>query len=116
MVWQISFWGLGGQLHKIHYMIHYMRGISAIFSSTGKLIYVIFEFTVIPGNVNLYSFRTDVGLVVRMSVSGNRGCKFKSRHQYVVSLSKTLYLHCFSRLSCKMSTRCGQPCEGCSVL
>ena len=38
------------------------------------------------------------------------------QHQYVVSLSKTLYLHCFSRLSCEMSTRWGQPREGCSVL
>ena len=27
-----------------------------------------------------------------------------------------LYLHCFSRLSCEMSTRWGQPREGCSVL
>ena len=49
----------------------------------------------------------DIGLVVRMSVSGYRGRLFKFRHQYVVSLSKTLYLHCFSRLSCKMSTRWG---------
>ena len=33
-----------------------------------------------------------------------------------VSLCMTLYPHCFSRLSCEMSTRWGQPCEGCSVL
>ena len=30
--------------------------------------------------------------------------------------SKGLYPHCFSRLSCEMSTRWGQPREGCSVL
>ena len=34
----------------------------------------------------------------------------------VFSLSKRLYPHCFSRLSCEMSTRWGQPREGCSVL
>ena len=28
-------------------------------------------------------------------------------HQYVFSLSKRLYSHCFSRLSCEMSTRWG---------
>ena len=28
-----------------------------------------------------------------------------SLHQYVVSLSKTRNLHCFSQLSCEMSTR-----------
>ena len=41
---------------------------------------------------------------------------FEPQHQYVFSLSKILYPHCFSRLSCEMSTRCGQPREGCSVL
>ena len=40
----------------------------------------------------------------------------QSQHQYVFSLSKILYPHCFSRLSCEMSTRWGQPREGCSVL
>ena len=34
------------------------------------------------------------------------------QHQYVVSLNKTLYLHCFSRLSCQMSTRLGHPRQG----
>ena len=34
-----------------------------------------------------------------MSVSGCRGRRFEPRQQYVVSLSKILYLHCFSRLS-----------------
>ena len=34
-------------------------------------------------------------------------------HQYVVSLSKTLYPHCFCRLSCEMSTRREHPHEGC---
>ena len=40
----------------------------------------------------------------------------RTPQQYVASLSKTLYPHCFSRLSCEMSTRLGQPREGCSVL
>ena len=47
---------------------------------------------------------------------GYRGRRFEPRQQYVVSLSKTLYPHCFSRLSCEMSTRWEQPREGCSVL
>ena len=52
--------------------------------------------------------------VVRMSVYGYRGRRFEPRqHQYVVSLSKTLYPHCFSRLSCEMSTRWGQRRELC---
>ena len=54
--------------------------------------------------------------LVRMSVSGYRGRRFEPRQQYVVSMCMTLYPHCFSRLSCEMSTRCGQPREGCSVL
>ena len=41
-----------------------------------------------------------IGRVVRMSVSGYRGWPFEPRHQYVVSLSKTLYPHCISRFSC----------------
>ena len=54
-----------------------------------------------------------IGHVVRMSVSGYRGRRFESRqHQYVVSLSKTLYRHCFSRLSCEMSTRWGHAMKG----
>ena len=57
-----------------------------------------------------------IGRLVRMSVSGYRGQRFEPRHQYVVSLNKTLRPHCFSRLSCEMSTRWGQPREGCSVL
>ena len=56
-----------------------------------------------------------IGLV-RMSASGYRGRWLEPRNQHVVSLSKTLYPHCFSRLSCEMSTRWGQSCEGCSVL
>ena len=42
-----------------------------------------------------------------VSVSGYRGRRFEPRNQYVVSLSKTLYPHCFSRFSCKISTRWG---------
>ena len=57
-----------------------------------------------------------IGRLVIMSVSGYRGRLFEPRHQYVVSLSKTLYQHCFSRLSCEMTTRWGQPREVCSVL
>ena len=40
-----------------------------------------------------------------MSVSGYRGSRFEPRQQYVVSSSKILYQHCFSRLSNEMSTR-----------
>ena len=58
----------------------------------------------------------DIGRVVRMLVSGYRGRRFEPRQQYVVSLSKTLYPHCFSRLICELSTRWGQPSNGCSVL
>ena len=47
---------------------------------------------------------------------GYRGRRFEPRQQYVVSLSKRLYPHYFSRLSCEVSTRWGQPREGCSVL
>ena len=36
------------------------------------------------------------GQLVRMSVSGYRAWRFEPRHQYVVSLSKTLYPHCFN--------------------
>ena len=57
-----------------------------------------------------------IGRLVRMSVSGYRGRPFEPRHKYVVPLSKTLYPHCFGRLSCEMSTRWGQPRVGCSML
>ena len=46
-----------------------------------------------------------IGRLARMSVSGYRGRRFEPRQQHVVSLSKILHLHCFSRLSCEMSTR-----------
>ena len=45
------------------------------------------------------------GRLARMSVSECRVRRFERRQQYVVSLSKTLCPHCFSRLSCEMSTR-----------
>ena len=52
-----------------------------------------------------------------MSVSGySDGWLRPGCIRYVVSLIKTDNLHCFSRLSCDMSTRWGCPCEGCSVL
>ena len=57
-----------------------------------------------------------IGLVVRMSILDTKGRRFEPQHQYVLYLSKRLYPHCFSRLSCEMSTRWGQPREGCSVL
>ena len=57
-----------------------------------------------------------IGRLTRMSVSRYRGRRFELRQQYDVPLSKTLYPHCFSRLSCEMSTRWGQPHEGCPVL
>ena len=58
-----------------------------------------------------------IGHVARMSVSGYRGRLFEPRqHRYVMSLSKTLYPHRISRLSCEMSTRWIHPREGCSVL
>ena len=57
-----------------------------------------------------------IGLVVRMSILDTKGRRFEPQHQYVFSLSKRLYPHCFSRLSCEMSTRWGHPREGCSVL
>ena len=56
------------------------------------------------------------GLVVGMSLSGHRGRRFVPRQQYVVSLSKTLYPHCFSQLISEMSTRWVQPRERCSAL
>ena len=66
----------------------------------------------------LYSFVIqNIGHVTMMSVSEYIGRRFEPRQlQYVVTLSKTLYPRCFSRLSCEMSTRWGQPREGCSVL
>ena len=45
-----------------------------------------------------------VGHVARMLVSEYRGCRFEPQLHYVASVGKTLYLHCFSRLSCEMST------------
>ena len=57
-----------------------------------------------------------IGLVVRMSILDTKGRRFEPQHQFVFSLSKILYPHCFSQLSCEMSTRWGQPREGCSVL
>ena len=49
-----------------------------------------------------------------MSVSEYSDRRFKPRqHQYVVSMSKTLNPHCFSRLSCEMCTRRDHPREGC---
>ena len=46
-----------------------------------------------------------IGIVVRMSILDTKGRRFEPQHQYVFSLSKRLYPHCFSRLSCEMSTR-----------
>ena len=57
-----------------------------------------------------------IGLVVRVSILDTKGRRFEPQNQYVFSLSKILYPHYFSRLSCEMSTRWGQSREGCSVL
>ena len=57
----------------------------------------------------IFFIQEHIGHLVRMSVSGYRGWRFEPRHQYAVSLNKTLYPHCFSRLSCEMSTRWRQP-------
>ena len=75
--------------------------------------YLIIPSSLLDRHINLAEH---IGRLARMSVSGYRGSRFEPRQQYVVSLSKTLYPHCFSRLSCEMSTRWGQPREGCSVL
>ena len=60
-------------------------------------------------NSILVVFLEHIGHLVRMSASGYRGRQFERRHQYVVSINKTVYPHCFSRLSCEMSTRWEQP-------
>ena len=55
-----------------------------------------------------------IGQVGKISVSEYSDRRFKPRLQrYVVSLSMTLNPHCFSRLSCEMSTRRGHSHEGC---
>ena len=70
----------------------------------------------LPQNlVELYQFLWTIGVGLRMSTLDSN-VAVQSQHQYVFSLSKRLYPHCFSRLSCEMSTRWGQPREGCSVL
>ena len=49
----------------------------------------------------------NISHVIRMSDSGYIDGRFEPLlHQYVVSLSKTLSQHYFSRLSCQMSTIC----------
>ena len=55
-----------------------------------------------------------VGHVGKMSVSGHRDRRFKRRlFQYVVSMSRARNPHCFSRLSCEVSTSWGHPGERC---
>ena len=49
----------------------------------------------------------NIGHRGKKSVSGYKDRRFKLRlHQYVVSMSKTLYSHRLSRLSSQISTRC----------
>ena len=43
-----------------------------------------------------------IGLVVRMSILDTKGRWLKPQHQYVFSVSKRHYLHCFCRLSCEI--------------
>ena len=38
-----------GQVHQVYF---YIKGVTSLFSSTGKLINYIYETIVIPGNVN----------------------------------------------------------------
>ena len=57
-----------------------------------------------------------IGLVARKSILDTEVDGSNPSISMFFSLSKTLYPHCFSRLSCEMSTRWGQPREGCSVL
>ena len=78
-----------------------------------NLIYLI-VFGVVCGSY--FGIFEHIGVVVRMSILDTKGRRFEPQHQYVFSLSKRLYPHCFSRLSCEISTRWGQPREGCSVL
>ena len=55
-----------------------------------------------------------IGYVAKMSVSGYRDRWLEPwLHQYVVSMSKTLNPHCFSRLNCEMSTRLAHPRVSC---
>ena len=61
-----------------------------------------------------YCLLEHIGHVGEMSVCGYRDRHLKARlHQYVVFLSKRLNPHCFSRLSCEMSTRREHSREGC---
>ena len=65
--------------------------------------------------VMLQTIYRTIGVVVRMPIWDTKvaGSNLSIN---MFSLSKRLYPHCFSRLSCEMSTRWGQPREGCSVL
>ena len=57
-----------------------------------------------------------IGRLARMSVLDTDVDGSSPGSSMLFPLSKTLYSHCFSRLSCEISTRWGQPREGCSVL
>ena len=54
-----------------------------------------------------------VGHMGKASVSGCRDWRFKPDFISMLSLCKTLNPHCFSRLSCEMSTIGEHPHEGC---
>ena len=99
--------------------LHGLMPLGTIWISPGKLLFVIgryIDFFHLKYDSDFTANLEHIGHVVRMSVSRYKGRRFEPRQQYVVSVSRTLYPHCCSRLSCEMSTRWGQPREGCSVL
>ena len=116
-----SIWCYVEQIIQWHYfvikMLHYF--IEYIFSSS-SFRQIFYEWHFFPYDISMDESDIDqnghIGLVVRMSIWDTKGWRFEPQHQYVLSLSKRFYPHCFSRLSCEMSTRWGQPREGCSVL
>ena len=60
----------------------------------------------VSGQLFYFFMLGHIGHVVKMSVTEYRDRRFEPRHhQHVVSLSKTLSPHCFSRLSYEMSTK-----------
>ena len=54
--------------------------------------------------INKLIYAEHIGHVVRISVSGYKGCRFEPWHLYVVSLSVTLYPHHFNWLNFEMNT------------
>ena len=65
---------------------------------------------------NKFQLLEHIDHVARMSVFWIQRLTVQTLASVCVSLSKSLYLHCFSRISCELSTRWGHPFERCSVL